>query len=215
MKKGLIIIAVILLLVILELVGTVLINSSYVKDYDNEEYTEWKVKSLSFLNYYEGYIPYYNYGTYYYKTGDYDNALNSFLLALDYKVPEDRVCMVRINASLSILGDFDIEASNALEVLNDALYYLEHDDCLDGSPQEDEARQLIEDIKKLMEEMMSNGGGSSDQPEPDEPSDNPDTKTKEEELNSINQQSLQERTDTLQKNQYLDEPYVYYDGKTW
>ncbi len=131
LKRLLIVVIIALVLVIAELVYKINLNTEYVKEYYQGIYKEDKIKIVSIIKLYEGYIPDYNYGLYYYRNGDFILAELRFQEALKQKIPKERVCDVRINAALSALAQIteNTKIQKETEILKRAKGYLEGYNC--------------------------------------------------------------------------------------
>lgn len=227
MKKVIIFIYVFVLVVFIELLVTYTINEIYISRYEKGIYDKGLVKSLFVLNYNERYIPYYNYGNYLYKTGDYKNAAIEYEKALEKNVPEKRVCFVRINLSLALTNTVseDMTDEEKLAIYEQAREVLYEDDCAEeGSGQggeSEEAEQQEEEIQEKEDEIKEKGSGEGEDDDGDD--SDKDEKEKEKEEEQKKSDELEERNKDASKNrqegldQYKDRDNrgSYYDGKKW
>ena len=228
MKKVLIFLYVFVLIVFAELLITFVINEVYISKYEKGNYDKGLVKSLFVLNYNERYIPYYNYGNYLYKTGDYKNAASEYEKALEKNVPEKRVCFVRINLSLALSNTIseDMTDEEKLAIYEKAREVLYEDDCAEaGSGQggeSEEAEQLENEIQEKEDELKEEGSGDKDKDD-DGDGSSKDEKEKEkeeeqkksDELEERNKDAGKNRQEELDKYKDRDDRGDYYNGKKW
>lgn len=225
MKKVLIFLYVFVLIVFAELLITFVINEVYIYKYEKGNYDKGLVKSLFVLNYNERYIPYYNYGNYLYKTGDYKNAALEYEKALEKNVPDKRVCMVRINLSLSLMGTVsdDMTDDEKIEIYEKAKNVLYEDNCAEegqgqgGSSEEsEELEDEIQEKEDEIEEGKSSGekddDGNSDPEKEKEEKEKEEEKSKE--LEDRNKDANKNRQEGLDDYRDLDDREYYY-GKKW
>ena len=228
MKKVFIFIYVFVLVVFIELLVTYTINEIYISRYEKEIYDKGLVKSLFVLNYNERYIPYYNYGNYLYKTGDYKNAAIEYEKALEKNVPEKRVCFVRINLSLALSNTIseDMTDEEKLAIYEKAREVLYEDDCAEAGSGEggesEEAEQLENEIQEKEDELKEEGSGDKDKDD-DGDGSSKDEKEKEkeeeqkksDELEERNKDAGKNRQEELDKYKDRDDRGDYYNGKKW
>ena len=129
-KKVLIIIIIVCFLIISFIGVKVLINNSYIRNYDKPN-NEVKMLLLSVLNIYEPYVAHYNYGNYYYKEEMYEEAKEKYEKALEYDIPNSRKCDVEINLGLSLikLSNMQRKKSEIIKLLQEAQSHLK--DCIE------------------------------------------------------------------------------------
>lgn len=214
MRKIIISIYSVFLLLFLFISFKFIINVHYLNNYKNGVYKLEDVKPLKFLNLYQSYIAYYNYGNVLYKLGNYNEAVDNYNLALEKNPKKDRICKIRINKSLSLIAPLKEENSNYEDVLNEALDNLYEDDCAhekDDNGRSQEAEKLEAEIKELLENK------TEEKEEDEEEKEDTDTKEQEEKrqtLKEINKNANKNRQEDLEtyKNIYN---YEYYSGKSW
>ena len=97
MRKIITFVYVFILIVFLKFVITFITNEMFISKYNKGIYEKNLVKSLFVLNFSERYIAYYNYGNLLYQIGYYEDAINEYKKALEFEIPKERVCDVRIN----------------------------------------------------------------------------------------------------------------------
>ena len=156
-------------------------NHIFVQSYENGEYDSEKEKSLLFLNFPEGFLPYYNLGNAAFKKGDYNQAVSYYKEALERNPTGEKDCQVRINLALSMCYSIDFdnisseeENDAAIKILKGAKEVLLEKGCASesGDGHDPDAQQLKEDIDNMIEELESEPqNGSGDEPK-DEPEKN-------------------------------------------
>lgn len=176
MKKRIIIcLYIIALLVFLKLLVSYLYNEHLNKNYYQGDYNSF-YDMLTYLNFPESYIAYYNNGNVYYRREEYGKAADLYRKALDsnprhYEGKMDE-CDVRINLALAMVrglgDDYNIpeKKEESLSVLYEARDVLLEDGCAtendDGHSQK--AERLKKEIEKMIEELenenQDNGDGS-------------------------------------------------------
>lgn len=227
MKKILIFLYVFLLVAFFELVITYFINELYISKYEKGEYEKGLVKSLFVINYLERYIPYYNYGNYFYKTGDYDNAALEYEKALEKGVPKKRVCSVRINLSLALTNTVtdDMTEDEKIAIYERAKEVLYEDNCAQAGSgkggDSEEAEQLEDEIEEKEQEAKEDEGEEEEEKEDEGEGEEEKTEKEQEEEKSS---EVDERNKDAGKNRQekLDEykdreenSGNYYSGKKW
>ena len=129
-KKIIVYLIIIVLLINVLIISRIIINDKFIESYSNNDIDqEYRLIILTSTNINEPYIAHYNYGNYYYKLGRYEDAYNKYLKALDYKIPDNRYCSVKINISLALMKLAENESSNSLKFLLEAKKHLQ--DCID------------------------------------------------------------------------------------
>lgn len=227
MKKVLIFLYVFLLVAFFELVITYFINELYISKYEKGEYEKGLVKSLFVINYLERYIPYYNYGNYFYKTGDYDNAALEYEKALEKGVPKKRVCSVRINLSLALTNTVtdDMTEDEKIAIYERAKEVLYEDNCAQAGSGEggesEEAEQLEDEIEEKEQEAKEDKGEEEEEKEDEGEGEEEKTEKEQEEEKSSevderNKDAGKNRQDKLDEYKDREENSGnYYSGKKW
>jgi len=213
-------------------------NAIYVAGYRNDNIKLSTESRLTVFNYPQGYVPYYNLGNGYYKSGDYSNASNHFLTALNYTASEDERCDMRINLTLSVLAGIDYEyvdeyiaSSEVSEELQteidsivEKLSYARTLLCAEGCANEndegghnEEAITLRNEIDDLLEKLSKDSESDSDEQEEEE--EQQEESEEEEEEDDSNSMSMREQNikDRLKENQQdameqRSQTRQYYDG---
>ena len=202
-------------------------NEALIKDYNTGIYNE---NNLSFLGFTEPYIADYNEGNIQFKKGNYDAAIEAYQTALKQHPTHDRECMIRINLALAMvtplnpdeITESDIE--DALKVLDNAREILCADGCAaeDGNGHNQDAQTLKEEIDQFEEELKNRQSGQSDdgsddnntEEEEEEKQDESNKQDVQKQLEEIQRQSNEERSQELSKTEDLGN-YDFYDGQTW
>ena len=221
MKKSLLISYILIICLFLEMVVVFILNNNVINSYNDGIYNEKLSERLIPFTIFEKYISYYNYGNILYKNKNYSEAKIQYERSLQYSVPKDRVCDIRINLSLAIINSIDTENTTIekqLEILKEARNILYEDDCAnleDDLGNSQEAEELEEKIKDLEKSLGSSSTEDDDQKDnPDDNEENDIDEQKKEELEEINSSTTENRQEELQNYESLDD-YQYYDGKTW
>lgn len=234
-KKIFIGVYVILLLICGNLVFNFIYNSIVVYAYNHTD-NKVTMSPILMFNWSEPYIAHYNQGNLYYKEGSYAEAVDSYNKALEYDMPQERECSVRINIALALLktlGD-DYAApdnvENSLQVLYAARDVLLEKDCATeaGGGHSQTAEKLKEEIDAIIKELEEQ---QQSQEEQDSGQDGEDTKKKQEEqqkqedafeedvkkaIEEKKAKANKERQENLQyyEDQELDYNFDF-DGQIW
>ena len=174
------------------------INAIFIKNYPNNA-NDYTLKFTSFINIYQPYIAPYNYGNYYYQKGQYNDAYEKYKEALTHRIPNNRICKVHINASLTLvkLAELESDEQKAIDLLDEADSHLKVCQAVSGDGtasgggnsqgensgdnhtgnsdneiegDKDNAKQLEDSIKEKKDEL---GKNISKQPENTGTSNNP------------------------------------------
>lgn len=218
MKKSLKILLIFLCIILFKFITTYTINEIIIFNYNHNIFNSLLVKSLYIFNFNQSYIAYYNDGNILYQNQKYDIAIKKYQKALEKKPPQNKVCDVRINLSLSIIKQIDTsDYKTAFDQLEEAKSNLYNNNCasqIDNSGYSKDAEQLEEEIKTLQNQL--NNSSNDSQP------DNDDDNNKEEEIDSNIEEQLKEieknsnasRQSDIQDYENLGD-YSYYSGKKW
>lgn len=196
MKKISKIIFIILSIILIKLVTTFTINEVIIRNYNNNIYNSFLIKFLYLLNFDQSYIAYYNEGNILYKTEEYDIAIEKYKKALEKNPPQNLVCDIRINLSLSMIKQIDSYdytiTYNQLEEAKNNLYNNNCASPIDDNGYSQNAEILEEEIKNLQEEI-SNPSNT-----------NPPNNKKEEENYSNIEKKLKEINKEANANRQID-----------
>ena len=219
MKKLLKFLTIIILVLFIKLSFTYTINEIIIYNYQNGNYNTKLIKTLYLLNFYQKYIAYYNEGNILYKTNNFDDAIQRYQIALTKKPPQNKVCDIRINLSLSIIKNSSNDnKTEILDNLSKAKNNLYEDNCaspIDDSGKSEDAEKLEEEIKQLEEQIKNNSGSGSTSSDPNESEENNENFTNiEEQLKENEQKSNSSRQDELTDYENMGS-YEYYSGKRW
>jgi len=176
-----------LLAVTVVMARRLIINHSFVSDYEQGNYQVDKEKSLLTMNFPESYVPLYNLGNASYKLGDYNSAISYYTKALEMYPPEAKECDIRVNLALSLCDTIDFyhldsqdKIDTALFILYKARDVLTEKGCAaeaEGEKGHDpEAQQLKEDIDEMIKKLQNpDQNGSNGQQEQNSSSDDSDS----------------------------------------
>lgn len=221
MKKVFLFIYVILIVAFLKLVITFTVNEVFISRYNKKNYEENLVKSLLLFNFSESYIAHYNYGNVLYKLGDYEEAIVKYEKALSNRVPDNRVCDVRVNLALAMVSDIDdsLTMEEKRPLLKKARKVLYVDECAheeDDAGRSKKAEEVEAEIRKLEEEKEEENKDSDDNKKDDDNNATTDENKKVEEIEERNKAAIKERSEDLDRDENLDNyNFDYYDGKKW
>ena len=142
MKKLIIAIYVFLLIAIIYLTFIFKTNNKFLENYNKGIYETKGLEKVLILNLYQSYVPIYNYANALYNTAKYEDASTYYLKALQYDVPDDLVCYIRVNYVLSELKQIDKKMKDNLKLTKykELREFLYEDNCavpgeIDGSNQ--------------------------------------------------------------------------------
>lgn len=168
MKKLLIALYVFLLISITYLGIIFKTNNDFLKNYNKGVYETTALEKVLLFNLYQPYVPLYNYGNALYKTAKYEDASIYYLKALEYNVPDDLVCYIRVNYVLSELKQMDSKMKDNLKLakykeLREFLYL---DNCaipgeMDGSNQNGSNGSGNQESSEEGESGNESGNGNS------------------------------------------------------
>ena len=216
-KKITLVIIIVLSLILIKLTVKVLLNDSFIEQYNDGEYSSGSLDINEILNIYEPYIVKYNYGNYYYKNKEYENAYNKYLEALKYEIPDDRICKVKINTSLSLVMQVENKTNRdeQNELLNKAKSYLD-EDCGMYAPQED--YETAEELKKIIDELLNSDGKKDNDDKKDKDKDKNEKDDLDDKINDIeksNEEARKKREEKQRDNQNIDNPSGYCMTNCW
>lgn len=210
-RKILIAIYIILILITIKLFSNSIINHFLINKYNNGQYSEKQAKSLTYLNYIQSYVAYYNYGNILYQNGEYEAAIEKYKKALKGNIPKDKECNIRINYALSICKTVQVNEKeqdsikNAIKTYEAAIEILTEKSC---DLHNQKAQKLKKDIqkeinrlKKLLENKDDNNSNDN-KDEKDNKTKN-DTETIETKIQDI-------KVDATKEQRELENQYKYY-----
>lgn len=216
-KKITIIIIIVLSLILIKLTTKVILNDSFIDSYNNGEYSSGSLDINEIMNIYEPYIVKYNYGNYYYKSKEYENAYNKYLEALEHSIPDDRICKVKINTSLSLVMQVESKTNRdeQNDLLNKAKSYLD-EDCGYTAPQDDQ--ETAEELKKIIDELLKSDGKKDNNDKNDKDKNNQEKDDLDDKIDDIekgNEEATKKRNEKLRDNQNVDNPSGYCMTNCW
>ncbi|MBO4458422.1 MAG: tetratricopeptide repeat protein [Butyrivibrio sp.] len=188
------------------IVVRVLVNRSFVKNYNSGVYDAKYEEKLLFLNFPESYVPYYNLGNMCYKNLNYPEAVGYYNEALKMHPPAAKECSIRINLALALCNTIDFTDLSSQDKIDMALFvlYQARDTLLENGWAVDEgdnyrdkdAQQLKEDIDKMIEKLKN----PESQDEPDQNQDNNEPKENDSNENSGNTSKQNRQQEELERN---------------
>ena len=219
MKKALKIILVIFLIIFLKLSFSYAINEIIIYNYNAGKYNNNLVKLLYVFNFHQPYIAYYNEGNILYQKNNYDEAIAKYNEALNKRPPLKRVCDIRINLSLAIIKNININnKTEDLQKLEEAKNNLYENNCanpIDDSGNSKDAEKLEEEINELEKQLEDNSNDSSpDDNNTNGEEENKNTQNIEEKLKEQKKKSNSSRQEDLTTYENMED-YEYYSGKRW
>lgn len=201
LKYGILIIG----LILLKLTFTFTLNKIIISRYNRSIYDNM-IKILYVFNFNEPYIVYYNHGNILYQQNNYAESIKKYETSLQKKPPEKKVCDIRVNLSLAIIKNIDINSSS-LQIYTDlqkAKNNLEKNNC---NQINDKAKKLEEEINELEKELESKPSSSQD-------NDQNENEKQEEENNDDIQEKLKQKEKEAQQNrQANNNTYENMDNK--
>lgn len=220
MKRILKILSIILSIVLLKIVFTFTINEIIISNYNNNIYNTNLIKLLYPFNFNQSYIVFYNNGNLLYKKEKYNEAIEKYKKALTKNPPQNKICDIRINVSLSMIREIDekFDYNSAYNQLEDAKKNLYNNNCanqVDNSGYSEDAEKLEEEIKQLQIELNNSSDPTEKEDEEDDNKEGQaDYSDIEEELKEIKKQSNANRQYDMTIYENMGD-YSYYSGKRW
>ena len=224
-KKILIILYIFLLVIIGKLIFTYAYNERIIKKVKENIYTG-SAETLTFANFYQSYIAYYNRGNIFYNQHNYEEAIKEYNKALKCHVPDKKECSIRINLALSIIGkipnDYDtpdnIDATIA--TLKEAREVLLPDGCAndEGTGHSKEAEKLKEEIDNLIKELeekkeeQNDDGDEGDDENQDDQNQDDQNQDNQDNSNATETDAEEQHIDQLEQ-QFLDQQNEAYDER--
>ena len=188
------------------IVARVLVNRTFVKNYNSGTYDGELEEKLLFLNFPQSYIPYYNLGNTSYKNLCYTEAVGYYNEALKMHPPAVKECSIRINLALALCNTIDFTDITSQDKIDMALFvlYQARDVLLENgwavnegdNYRDKDAQQLKEDIDKMIEKLKNPESQSSQ----DQKDDSSQEEKKESDGNSGNNSKQNRQQEELEKN---------------
>lgn len=219
MKKVIKYLVIIISIILVKLLISFGINEIIINNYNNGIYDKDLIKLLYFLNYPESYIVYYNDGNIAYKKGEYETAVKKYEKSLGKNPPQNRICDIRINLSLALIGQVGLtNKDDDIKKLEDAKNNLYQDNCAsatNSSGSSEDAEKLEDEINELEQQIKNNETNSDSQ------NNGRNDEEKEEDYSDI-EQKLKDKEKNAQSSRQGEmsdyenmDDYSYYGGKTW
>ena len=196
------------------------INEAFISKYDKNTYEIKLVEKLFLLNISEPYIAHYNYGNVLYKNNEFQQAIEEYQKALSLFPTKYKECKIRINLALAMLTEVDEKNKTNdqnIEILKDAREVLCEDGCANrdnNNGHSKDAEKLKADIDKLIKKLQEKQDDKKQDNKNDNKEEEQDNKSKEQQLQEIQNQAMQERQERLEMYQVMKD-YEYYGGKSW
>ncbi len=201
------ILAIILSILFLKFIYNIVTNSILIDKYNKEIYSESRVSSLTFLNFQQSYIAYYNYGNVLYKEGKFEDAIEMYSKALKEKVPTKKECDIRVNQSLAYCNTVQLNTRDkesiqgAIDTYEKAINILTEKRC---DEHDEDAKQLKKDIEDEINKLKELLGKDTneDEEESDEEDKNQEqgqeqeTESVEEKIQDIKDEATKDRRET-------------------
>lgn len=228
MKRNvLIVIYIIFILFTLKLLYNFAANNILVNKYNEGIYDSRQAESLTFLNFLQNYVAYYNYGNILFQNGEYENAINEYKLALGGFVPKNKECNIRINYALAIcrtvqVNEKDQESlKSAIETYKSAIAVLTESGCAnknDNNGHSLKAERLKKDIQKEIDRLKKlQTDQVDDNTEDDGDSNNSQGKseTVEEKIRGIKEDATKKQKDVETLYNSYGKEFSAFDKKNW
>ncbi len=226
-RKVIIAIYIIIIIITLKLIYNFTLNTILLSKYNNGNYDEGLAKTLTYVNFPQGYISYYNYGNVLYNNGNYEDAIIQYKNALSANPPKYKECSIRINLALAMCKVVKCDESDqksikeAIEQYEQAIDVLTEDGCAnkeDNNGHSQEAEELKKDIQKEIDRLKklldnNNESGDSDEDEENDQS-NEDPDDIENIIQDIKQNATKDQRETEDFYESYGKGYKY-DEKNW
>ena len=203
MRKLLYILFCLIFIIFLRLFLSYFLNEFIIYNYNKGIYNDYLIKFLYVLNFNQSYVVYYNNGNIMYKKEKYDDALYYYQKAISKNPPNDKICDIRVNMSLTIIKNIK---SNDLDYiysqLEDARSNLYLNNCVSKDSDKvtsKSAKKLDNEIIKVMESIKNSSSNYS---------------YIKNELKNIESNAYSYREKEMSGYENIDN-YSYYSGKNW
>ena len=224
--KRLIVIFIVLVLVMLKLIFNIITNYIIISQYNNGQYLEKQSKLLTYINFQQRYVENYNYGNIWYKNEKYEEAIEQYKKALNYRVPKYKECKIRINYALAICKTVELNEADsksiedAIKKYENAIDILTQNYCAnknDNNGHSQEAEQLKKDIKKEIErlkKLQKDNNKSQDNKKDENNTKNEENNTIENQIKKEKEEAIKEQREKENKFRKYNNEYNY-DKKNW
>lgn len=228
MKKKIIVATYILLILLsAKLLYNTIVNNSIISQYSKGKYSERPAKMLTYFNFPQSYIAYYNYGNILYQNGKYKEAIEEYKKALEKKSPKEKECKIRINYALAICKTVQVDENNqesianAIKTYESAIEILTQKGCAnkkDNNGHSPDAQKLKNDIQKeidRLKKLQQNDSNSGDSQEEKEEKDKDKSDSVEEKMQEIKEESKKEQRKDEGELEKFTKKYTDKDNKNW
>ena len=132
--KGIFVLSIVICAVVLiKIIFKISTNKFFINNYQKKD-QEYRLKVNTFLNIYEPYVVYYNYGNYLYQKEEYDKAYEKYLQALKYNMSSDNFCRLNMNIAATLYKVSEgMNKTNKVKLLKEADSHLQK--CLNTNLQ--------------------------------------------------------------------------------
>lgn len=161
-RKIIIAIYIIIIIITLKLIYNFSLNSILLHKYNSGDFDEKLAKTLTYANFPQGYISYYNYGNVLYNNENYEEAIIQYENALSNNPPKYKECSIRINLALAMCKIVNCDENNqesikeAIEQYEQVISILTEDNCAnkhDNNSHSKQAEQLKENTQKEIDRL--------------------------------------------------------------
>lgn len=203
MRKVLYILFCLLFIIFLRLFLSYFLNEFIINNYNKGIYNDYLIKVLYILNFNQSYVVYYNNGNIMYKKGKYDDALYYYQKSISKNPPNNKICDIRVNMSLTIIKNIKSNDNDyiysQLEDARDNLYLNNCASKNDDNGKNKSAEKLENEIIKEIERLNNSSSNYSDI---------------KNELKSIQNNAYSYREREMSEYENIDN-YSYYSRKNW
>lgn len=227
-KKVLIAIYIVFILFTLKLLYSFVNNSVLISKYNQGEYNISQAKSLTYINFPQSYVSYYNYGNILYQNGEYENAISNYELALKAKAPKDKRCSIRINYALALCKTVQVDEkqqdsiNSAIKIYESAIGILTEEGCANknnNNGHSSNAERLKRDIQKEIDRLKKlqdeQGSDSSDDENDENNNSQKKTETVEEKIQAIKEEATKDQRETESLYESFGKEFRNFDKKNW
>ena len=174
------------------------LNAYFVAEAEKGRYHYGIEKTLSTLNFPDGYVVWYNIGNYHYQNGDFEKAEEDYYRAIEAGIPYGKECPDKVNLALAMIeqitdeewdaffeceGDeMTAEARKVEKTLITARTILIEDGCA-HEDDEDGHYKDAQTLKDEIDELLNNDEDENDDEDEDEDQDNEDDENDDQDNN--------------------------------
>lgn len=228
-RKILIAIYIILILFTLKILYNTVTNSILLGKYSDGEYDTRQAERLTYINFLEKYVAYYNYGNILYQNGEYESAISNYKLALSCVAPKNKRCNIRINCALAMCKTVQVDEKNqdsiksAIKTYEFAIDVLTEEGCANKSDSnghslkaerlKKDIQKEIDKLKKLQEQQNSDNSDENNNEENNKSQEK--TETIEQKIQSIKEDATKDQRDVEYLYNNYGKDFTFHDNKNW